>query len=130
MKRKQLFMLAVLLTVAGTATISCSKVPVPEKNPVYLSSKSQTYTTKVKNLKAIGIEYPYKGNYTSSESESNFWQKIEADWIDIYFKRTDGDVQKIKITVKENTDSRERQYTFSLEYKNRHRTMTVYQKGK
>lgn len=130
MKRKQQIILATLFIVAVTFTVSCSKYPVPKKNPVYLSSEAQTHTAKVKNLKGIGIEYPYKGNYTSSESESNFWQKIEADWIDIYFKKTDGEVQKIKITVRENTSSEERNYTFGMGNKNRERTMTVYQEGK
>lgn len=108
---------------------ACSKLPVAKKDPVYLSSSAQTYTAEVKNVIAI-LPYRETDKFTTNSSQSNFWQKIEAEWIDVYFKRTYSDVQKIKITVKENTDSRERQYTFSLEYKNRHRTMTVYQKGK
>lgn len=131
MKRQQIIILAAVFTAFITLNVSCSKVPVPEENPVYLSSDAQTYTVNVRYLKTLDFDPYYFGTITIIGS----WQKLEADWIDVYFKKNDGDIQELKIIVKENTDNIERHYKFGLGHLIRNQygfeclTMTVYQES-
>ena len=104
--------------------------PKPSSNPFFISSEAQSVEIKVKNLADIE---PYKSQWEDKITINGgppYSHRIENDWINIYYERSDEKRNIINVSVKENLSGMHRYYYLRLIYKPQTTLFTITQKPK